>query len=102
MSRSIRELSAISVDKPEVIRVSKQYVTGGDERREREKRRMGIGEGIERERVGEVLIVNRFDTSPTLRQEYMFMPMKAKHTYLVYLLRKFRNSSIIVFVPSIQ
>lgn len=26
MSRSIRELKAISVDKPEIVRVSKQYV----------------------------------------------------------------------------
>jgi len=68
MSRSIRELGSIAIDKPEVIRVSKE-----------------------------------FDVSPTLIQEFVFMPLKVKHTYLVFLLQELRKrATAIVFVPSIQ
>jgi hypothetical protein len=41
MSRSIKELSSISVEKPEIIRVSKQYIVGGIDRGEGEIRREG-------------------------------------------------------------
>jgi ATP-dependent RNA helicase DDX49/DBP8 len=36
-------------------------------------------------------------TVSTLRQEYLFMPIQARHCYLVYLLRKYDTQSAIVF-----
>lgn len=129
MSRSIRELDSISLDKPEVIRISKQYPSLSFSLFSSSSSSLSLLSLSSLSPLSRLLLhlllslllvfdiyfffhllllliiinnVTRFDVSPTLRQEYVFMPMRVKHTYLVFLLKQIGKRTTIVFVPSIQ
>ncbi len=46
--------------------------------------------------------VNKYQTVATLIQNYLFLPLKDKDVYLVYLLNKFAAQSIIVFTRTVN
>ena len=45
---------------------------------------------------------NKYQTASTLVQNYVFVPAKYKEAYLVYILKEFTGSSMIVFINTIQ
>lgn len=49
-----------------------------------------------------VAVSSKYDTVATLLQYYMFIPLKHKDTYLVYLVNEMAGNSIIIFVRTRQ
>lgn len=49
-----------------------------------------------------VAVSSKYDTVATLLQYYMFIPLKHKDTYLVYLINEMAGNSIIIFVRTRQ